>query len=128
MGFGLGAWALAFSAGAGRAMLIASHAEMVLIGFAAQFTLGVAWSSFPRLRGSRGNPLTMRGAYVLLNAGLLVMLSANVVVALPENRLAAVLAPGSALSPSDMAAVGGTLVVTGGVLAASALWKRVRPV
>jgi hypothetical protein len=106
-------------------MLVASHAEMVLIGFGAQFTLGVAWSSFPRMRGSRGNPLTMRGAYALLNIGLLVMLAANVVAAIPGSG------PGVArasVTPAQIAAAGGTLVLGSGALAALALWRRVRPV
>jgi hypothetical protein len=114
-GFGAGALALASGTGAYRAALVAAHVELVLFGFAMQFTMGIAFSAFPRVSGSRGRPGRIWVALLLLNGGVLISTSAFL-IALSD----------PALAPPALFAAGSTCVMASAVVWCADMWPRVR--
>lgn len=74
-GFTAGAWLLGAKGSPGLAMppgLVAAHAELLLLGWAAQITLGVAYWIAPRFREGppRGREWPARAGAILLNTGI----------------------------------------------------------
>lgn len=111
VGFGLGALALGGGPWPIRGLpLVEAHLLIVLTGFTLQMAMGVAYSAFPRRRGSRGDPRLAWAAYGLVNAGIV---------------CAALLS--AATGASAWRAVGQAVIGIGAGLFAVAVWWRVRP-
>jgi hypothetical protein len=100
-GFALGAAMLALKASArygAMARALVPHVELVLVGWTMQLTMGVAFWILPRFEGgaSRGAVGYAWGAFVLLNAGVLLVAASSVGagsdVARAAGRLAELLA------------------------------------
>lgn len=110
IGFGLGAIALGGGPWPFVALpLVEAHVLVVLIGFALQLAMGVAYSAFPRRRGSRGDPRLVWGAYGLVNAGIACAVLLTIMT-----------------GAQAWQAVGQLAIVAGAGLFAGAVWWRVR--
>lgn len=91
--------------------LLNAHVEWLLVGWAAQLALGVAYWILPRLPGGvRGREPLVWSGYVLLNLGLLVV------------------AVGGVLGCVVCTLTGRVSELVGAVLFAIAMWPRVRQV
>lgn len=111
LGFGLGGLLLAGAPWPrGFVPLIEAHLLIVLIGFALQLAMGVAYSAFPRRGGSRGDARLAWAAYALVNAGVL-----------------GALVPPAAPGGPAWRVVGQTLVLAGALVFAVAIRWRIRP-
>jgi hypothetical protein len=87
---------------------VTTHAAAVLLGFALQLAMGVAWAAFPRRQGSRGDPRVIWTAYGLLNGGILAAVGASLT------------------GTPGLGAAGLVSAVAGAVCFAAAVWARVR--
>jgi len=110
LGFGLGAYALAGGPWpTGSISLVEAHVTTVLMGFALQLAMGVAYAVLPRRRGSRGDPRLAWVAYGLVNAGIL-----------------CAVVPSMAPGQWAWRALGQLAIVGGAGLFSAAVWRRAR--
>jgi hypothetical protein len=97
--------------------LYTAHVHLMLVGWTAQFAMGVAFWILPRLDagGSRGAVLLVALSFGFINGGMLVMLAAG---------LPSALGASAASWPSALA---GLLYGAAAFAFATHAWRRVRP-
>lgn len=87
-----------------------AHIELLLVGWMLQLAMGVAYWILPRFQQQRGNVAAAWAAFLLLNAGVLVVVAAGVLSA-----------------PAWPLAVGRLLQAGAAVAFAANAWPRIKP-
>ncbi|MBI4493966.1 MAG: hypothetical protein HY690_14345 [Chloroflexi bacterium] len=96
--------------------LVATHTHALLVGWAAQWVMGIAYWIYPRPPGTRAHPRAARAAFALLNLGLLLRLLAEPLGLVLPNPL---LGPGLVASA--------LLQATGALVFVASIWERIAP-
>lgn len=96
--------------------LVVAHAHALLVGWAAQWVMGIAYWMYPRPPGTKARPRPARVAFVLLNIGLLLRLVFEPLGLFLVNPL-----QGPALVVSAL------LQAMAAVLFVGSIWERIAP-
>lgn len=96
--------------------LVATHTHMLLVGWAAQWVMGIAYWIYPRPPGTKARPGAARIAFGLLNVGLLLRLVAEPL---------GLLVPAPPLAPALV--LSALLQAAAAVVFVGSIWERIAP-